>query len=435
MNTFSVSRLALALAFGVSLSACSSVPPQDKPSEQSAPGSQARPILSADEAKNFVPAHYFASMNPQENPWTPANIATPAKADFVVGPAGTAGVTQTSIQAAVDAAIARHSERRLYIAIMPGAYQEAVYIPAAPGSLTLYGTGEKASDVKIGLALDAQMDVATWRKTINPAGQFMPGKSAWYMYQNCLNHHTATIGIMCSAAVWSQNNGLQLQNLTIQNTLGDSVDAGNHPAVALRTDGDKVQINNVNILSRQNTFFVTNSDVQNRMTTTGQPRTLVTNSYIEGDVDLVSGRGAVVFDHTHFQVVNSRTQQEGYVFAPATLPNMYYGFLAINSQFDAAGNNVAQLGRAWDLGTAEGSYIPGQSTNGQVVIRDSVINAGFNTAQPWAASKEAKRPFTGNIGTVQDKQLVRDLNDVNANRLWEYNNRGTGSKVVAVAQK
>ncbi|MDI4740106.1 hypothetical protein MJN54_29920, partial [Salmonella enterica subsp. enterica serovar Kentucky] len=42
-----------------------------------------------------------------------------------------------------------------------------------------------------------------------------------------------------SAAFWSQNNGLQLQNLTIENTLGDSVDAGNHPAVALRTDGDK----------------------------------------------------------------------------------------------------------------------------------------------------------------------------------------------------
>ena len=88
---------------------------------------------------------------------------------------------------------------------------------------------------------------------------------------------------------------LQLQNLTIENTLGDSVDAGNHPAVALRTDGDKVQINNVNILGRQNTFFVTNSGVQNRLETNRQPRTLVTNSYIEGDVDIVSGRGAVVF--------------------------------------------------------------------------------------------------------------------------------------------
>lgn len=53
--------------------------------------------------------------------------------------------------------------------------------------------------------------------------------------------------------------------------------------MALRTDGDQVQINNVNILGRQNTFFVTNSGVQNRLETNRQPRTLVTNSYIEGD--------------------------------------------------------------------------------------------------------------------------------------------------------
>ncbi len=120
------------------------------------------------------------------------------------------------------------------------------------------------------------------------------------MFDNCQSKHAATIGVMCSAAFWSQNNGLQLQNLTIENTLGDSVDAGNHPAVALRTDGDKVQINKVNILGRQNTFFVTNSGVQNRLQTDRQPRTLVTNSYIEGDVDMVSGRGAVVFDNTNF---------------------------------------------------------------------------------------------------------------------------------------
>ena len=44
---------------------------------------------------------------------------------------------------------------------------------------------------------------------------------------------------MCSAVFWSQNNGLQLQNLTIANNLGDSVDAGTHRAVALRSDGDQ----------------------------------------------------------------------------------------------------------------------------------------------------------------------------------------------------
>ncbi|EGM4070688.1 putative acyl-CoA thioester hydrolase [Salmonella enterica] len=423
MNTLSVSRLALALAFGVTLSACSSTPPDQIPSDQTAPGTASRPILSANEAKNFVAAHYFASLTPNTAPWSPSPITLPAQPDFVVGPAGTPGVTHTSIQAAVDAAMVKRTNKRQYIAIMPGDYQGAVYVPAAPGSLTLYGTGEKPIDVKIGMAIDGEMSVADWRRAVNPGGKYMPGKPAWYMFDNCQSKHAATIGVMCSAAFWSQNNGLQLQNLTIENTLGDSVDAGNHPAVALRTDGDKVQINKVNILGRQNTFFVTNSGVQNRLQTDRQPRTLVTNSYIEGDVDMVSGRGAVVFDNTNFQVVNSRTQQEAYVFAPATLSNIYYGFLAINSRFNASGDGVAQLGRSLDVDA---------NTNGQVVIRDSVINEGFNVAKPWADAVISKRPFAGNTGTVDDKDEVqRNLNDTNYNRMWEYNNRGVGSKVVA----
>ena len=389
MNISRISRLALALAFGVTLSACSSTPPDQQPSEQVAPGTASRPILSADEAKNFDRAHYFSAMDPNAAPWTPSSINLPKQPDFVVGPAGTQGVTHTTIQAAVDAAITKHSASRQYIAILPGEYEGTVYVPAAPGSITLYGTGEKAVDVKIGLAIDSEIDSNTWRHLVNPAGKYMPGKPAWYMFDNCQSKRAATIGVMCSAVVWSQNNGLQLQNLTIQNTLGDSVDAGNHQAVALRSDGDKVQINNVNILGRQNTFFVTNSGVQNTLQNNRLTRTLVTNSYVEGDVDLVSGRGAVVFENTDFRVVNSRTQ----------------------------------LGRSLDVDSA---------TNGQVVIRDSVINEGFNIAKPWADAAISKRPFSGNTGSVDDKGNVqRNLNDANFNRMWEYNNRGLGSKVVA----
>jgi pectinesterase len=423
LNISRISRLALALAFGVTLSACSSTPPDQLPSEQAAPGTASRPILSADEAKNFQQARYFTAMDPNAAPWSPYAIRLPAQPNFVVGPAGTQGVTHTTIQAAVDAAIAKHSSSRQYIAILPGEYEGTVYVPAAPGSVTLYGTGEKPIDVKIGLAIDSEIDTTTWRRLVNPGGKYMPGKPAWYMFDRCQSKHSATIGVMCSAVFWSQNNGLQLQNLTIENNLGDSVDAGNHQAVALRSDGDQVQIDKVNILGRQNTFFVTNSGVENTLKNNRITRTLVTNSYIEGDVDIVSGRGAVVFDNTDFRVMNSRTQQEGYVFAPATLSNMFYGFLAVNSRFTAMGDGVAQLGRSLDVDSA---------SNGQVVIRDSVINEGFNMAKPWGNAAISQRPYAGNTGAVDDKGNVqRNLNDANFNRMWEYNNRGVGSKVIA----
>ena len=84
---------------------------------------------------------------------------------------------------------------------------------------------------------------------------------------------------------------------------------------------------------------------------------------------------------------------------------------------------VAQLGRALD--------VDGNS-NGQVVIRDSAINEGFNIAQPWAAAVGSGRPFSGNTGSADDKgNLQRNLNDNGFNRMWEYNNRGVGSTVVA----
>jgi len=423
LNISRISRLALALAFGVTLSACSSTPPDQLPSEQVAPGTASRPILSTDEAKNFQQARYFTAMDPNAAPWSPYAIRLPAQPNFVVGPAGTQGVTHTTIQAAVDAAIAKHSSSRQYIAILPGEYEGTVYVPAAPGSVTLYGTGEKPIDVKIGLAIDSEMDTASWRRLVNPGGKYMPGKPAWYMFDRCQSKHSATVGVMCSAVFWSQNTGLQLQNLTIENNLGDSVDAGNHQAVALRSDGDQVQIDKVNILGRQNTFFVTNSGVDNTLKNNRITRTLVTNSYIEGDVDIVSGRGAVVFNNTDFRVMNTRTQQEGYVFAPATLSNMFYGFLAVNSRFTAMGDGVAQLGRSLDVDSA---------SNGQVVIRDSVINEGFNMAKPWGNAAISQRPYAGNTGAVDEKGNVqRNLNDANFNRMWEYNNRGVGSKVVA----
>lgn len=427
MNTFSVSRLTLALAFGVTLTACSSTPPDQLPSQQTAPGTASRPILTAGEAKNFVAANYFADLTPNAAAWKPYAIRLPAQANFVVGPAGTPGVTHNTIQAAVDAAINKHSSDRQFIAVMPGDYEGTVYVPAASGSVTIYGTGEKPLDVKIGLAIDSEMDSTTWRKLVNPSGKYMPGKPAWYMFDKCQSNRNATVGVMCSAVFWSQNNGLQLQNLTIQNSLGDSVDAGNHQAVAFRSDGDKVQLNNVNILGRQNTFFVTNSSVDNTLRNDRQTRTLVTNSYVEGDVDIVAGRGAVVFDNTDFRVVNSRTQQEGYVFAPATLASVNFGFLATNSRFTATGNGVAQLGRSLDVDA---------NTSGQVVIRDSVINEGFNVAKPWAAAAASGREFAGNTGAVDDKGNVqRQLNDARFNRMWEFNNRGVGSQVVAEPKK
>ena len=130
----------------------------------------------------------------------------------------------------------------------------------------------------------------------------------------------------------------------------------------------------------------------------------------------------MVFDNTDFRVVNSRTQKEAYVFAPATLKSVTYGFRRPTAASPPPGITSRSSAARWTS----------MATATAVVIRDSAINEGFNIAQPWAAAVGSGRPFSGNTGSADDKgNLQRNLNDNGFNRMWEYNNRGVGSTVVA----
>lgn len=80
------------------------------------------------------------------------------------------------------------------------------------------------------------------------------------------------------------------------------------------------------------------------------------------------------------------------------------------------------LARAWDHGiTTADLYVPGESPNGQLVIRDSNIDNVINVVAPYAAAATSQRNFSTDISSN------RDLNNNNHNRLWEFNNSGDGA--------
>lgn len=86
------------------------------------------------------------------------------------------------------------------------------------------------------------------------------------------------------------------------------MDASTHQAVANAAMDQVRPIRSIFWPSEH--LFVTNSGVQNRLQDNRQTRSLVTNSYIEGDVD----RPNVVWwclITPIFRVVNSRTQKRG----------------------------------------------------------------------------------------------------------------------------
>ncbi|MEU4239827.1 putative acyl-CoA thioester hydrolase [Actinoplanes sp. NPDC026619] len=381
------------------------------PGGVAAPGTPTRPVLSSAEARPFTPESYFRRSGlyaaPVVEPWRPKPIAT-GRPDYLVGGHGFA-----TVQEAVNAAYRAGGDARRWIGILPGTYTGTVFIPAGSPPLTIFGLGRPA-DVRLEFTVDATITPAAWAALVNPDGRYAEGDPAWPMFQACATKTTATAAL-CATVVWAQSTDLQLKGLTITNTLLDTVDRGTHQALALRTDADRTQLENMRLISRQDTFLANADDV------TSIARVSVRDSYIEGDTDFVFGRAATVFSGTHFHLVSSRKASGGVIFAPNTAPNYPYGFLVIDSRITADAAYQAAptgyLGRAWDQGASATGYLPGITPNGQLVIRDSLIGAGFNELTPWASAATTARPFAARIDEG------RDLNDVNYNRLWEFRNR------------
>ena len=418
--------IAAAVSVSLLLAACQTTTTPQGRYQPAFPGTAQRPVLSSDEAARFTLQHYFAYRglyaSPIADAWVPQSINTAAvKTPYVVGQTkGIDGVNFTQVQDAVNAALNQQKDKqRIYIKLQPGTYIGTVYIPADAPPITLFGTGESPEKTVISLGLDSMISPETYRTIVNGSQQYQPNDPAWYMYDVCASKQNKTIDTICAAVLWSQSDEFQLKNLTVVNSLLDTVDSGTHQGVALRTDGDKVQLEQVRLIGRQDTFFVNTSDKKNNYVTDHYSRAYIKDSYIEGDVDYVFGRATAVFDSVRFHTVSTRRSKEAYVFAPDTMPWVKQGFLVINSELTSdsgykTGKQKANMGRAWDQGARQTGYLPGKTANGQLVIRDSTIDSGYDLLNPWSAAATTSRPFKGNVSPQ------RDLDDINYNRLWEY---------------
>jgi pectinesterase len=232
------------------------------------------------------------------------------------------------------------------------------------------------------------------------------------MYWTCASKAVdAVVGTGCSSVVWSQAKDLTLENLTVANTVPDSVGSGTHQAVAVRASGDRTTLRHVHLVSRQDTVYL---DTPSATTVS---RMQVRDSLIEGDTDFVFGRASVVFDHDEFRLVSTR-KANGVIFAPSTAPSWPYGFLVTHSRLMTdGGSTTGHFARAWDAGAGSTGYLPGTSPNGQLLIRDSEIGTGFDLTAPYQPAATTSRPFTANV------EAARDLNDPNYNRIYEFRTR------------
>src|SRR5690606_35937376 len=88
-------------------------------------------------------------VSPIEDNWDPTDGLGPVEAfpaDYTVA---ASGGTHTTVQSAIDAAIAAAGSERVYIAIEPGEYRELVCIGSSVPPITLYGTGTGPEDTTL----------------------------------------------------------------------------------------------------------------------------------------------------------------------------------------------------------------------------------------------------------------------------------------------
>jgi pectinesterase len=133
-----------------------------------------------------------------------------------------------------------------------------------------------------------------------------------------------------------------------------------------------------------------------------------------------------VFEFSRFHLVSTRKPTGGVIFAPNTAPLYPYGFLVrlsvitADDGYTTAATPTGHFGRAWDQNAGSTGYLPGITPNGQLVIRDTYVGAGFDPVAPWSPAATTSRPFTARTDDG------RDLDDVLFNRLWEFRTVGPG---------
>lgn len=341
-----------------------------------------RPQLAAAAANSYSVAAYLAQ---GPSPWTPADSATirNLRPDFVVALDGSG--THGNLQAALDAVPAAGSGApRTVIGLAAGTYRGQVCLQGkAP--VALIGLGSKSSDVRI---VASRYAGESKRPGVDAGNPCLPDLSA------------ASFGTFSSATLGTFSNDVQLAHLTIENEAMNGVrdgvgypanvaESGGAQAVALMTQGDRIQVEDVQLLGHQDTLYVRANP------TDSGDRVYVHNSLIAGDVDFIFGAGTLVIDDS---TILSRAGRRaagngGHILAPSTAAGTALGILVHNSRLiSEAGLRAGSisLGRAWDQGVAKGAWQKGISPNGQALVRDSVLGAHIG---PWAAST-SRRPFS-----------------------------------------
>ena len=327
-------------------------------------------LVAVDQAGNVSPASAEVTA-------TPTGEVLPPH-DLLVAQDGSGD--HATVQAAVDAAgTSGTAADPVVIAIEPGTYRELISI--SNDHVHLVGTTGTADDV-----------VLTYD---NSAGTVNPATGSAY-------------GTGDSQSVRIRGDDVAVSDLTIENAFVEQGNS-NEQAVALHTSGDRLVFDNVRVLGNQDTLLVNSPDAGDIA------RSYFVDSYIEGDVDFIFGRGTSVFDRSTIHALSrGSSSNNGYITAASTSDTNPHGILITDSTVTSdAPAGTFHLGRPW-RGWTDGYVDNGQVQNsrGQVTFRTTELPAAIDTVQPWVDMS----PNAWTDGRFSEYENTGPGATVNANR-------------------
>lgn len=178
------------------------------------------------------------------------------------------------------------------------------------------------------------VDVPASKTNIHFIGQ---DRDKTVIYDNRLCGGENAYSVDPGATVVVKGNDTFFENLTLENSYGHEKQAGPQ-ALALNTQADRVALNQVALLSYQDTWITTSKS---------NNRHYIKNSIIEGAVDFIYNSGNVYMDGDTIEI---NRPSGGYIVAPSHALDVKWGYVFQNNVIrPRAGVTVTDvwLGRPW----------------------------------------------------------------------------------------
>jgi len=219
---------------------------------------------------DFVTGHRGVTA---EDAWSFRTGTLPAREATTLTVDATGAGDFCTVQGAIDH-VPEHNRQHVLVQVAAGSYTEIVYVPQTKGNLTLRGAGRRRTVIGYAnndvLNGDAAMRGEPIETSCCPK-RAIPSSDRF----NCWR---AVLGI--------DADDVTVEQLTIHNT----TPPGGGQAEALRGNGERIRVRDTRLLSRQDTVRL-------------QGSCYLADSYVEGDVDVVWGSGALFVERTELKAV------------------------------------------------------------------------------------------------------------------------------------